>query len=204
MPDNSSSITDRIIAFIKRKISQKHRFNLQYENKQWDGLRDIKDLGRYSLLVGYAKFFSSGSRILDLGCGEGILQERFAPGDYGFYCGIDISDVAIANANKKADTKTCFMVGDIGKPDILGTFDVIIYNESIYYLSDPTSSILSLFQHLDPGGIFIISCYNKHGKEHTNLCNSLSKILDLADRTLVTNISGDSWTVHVYKIKSPA
>ncbi len=201
MPAHNKSISARALSYIRRKFSQKHRFNLQYEHKQWDGLREVRDLGRYSLLAGYVKFFSPAARILDLGCGEGILQERLVPDGYSCYLGIDISDVAIMSAKKKTNEKTCFMVGDIGKLNVSGAFDVIIYNESIYYLHDPAASVASLFKNLAQGGIFIISCFNKHDKEHTTLWNTLAAILDLADRTTVTNISGDSWTVHVYKMK---
>ncbi len=195
------SIIDNFISFVKRKISKKHRFNLQYEKKQWDGLRSVEDLGRYSIIVGYVRFFAQDARILDLGCGEGVLQERISANNYTQYLGVDISDVAIANAQEKADTKTKFITGDLQRLQLDGTFNVIVYNESIYYLKDPKASVLSLIKNLTPNGIFIISCYNRHGREHTTLWEGLADIVDLADRVTVSNAKGDTWAIHVYTVK---
>lgn len=197
---SSGSLTSRIKSFIKRKTSQKYRFNLQYSSTYWDGLRNIEDLGRYSLIVGYSKFFFPNARILDLACGEGVLQERFSSSDYSYFMGIDLSDVAIDKAKKKENEKTRYLVGDLDKLDVQGTFDVIIYNECIYYLKDIKKSIQSVYKNLSPGGIFIFSNFNRKGREDV-LGASLAEILDLVERTQITNLKGDSWTLHVYKMK---
>lgn len=198
---NNNSFIGGILSFIKRKTSQKYRFNQQYANKQWDGLRSVDDLGRYSLIAGYIRFFSPDARILDLGCGEGVLQERIRPEEYSHYLGIDISDVAIANARNKANKKTEFLVGDLARLKLNGVFDAIVYNESIYYLSDPGASVRSLFSNISSNGIFIVSCYNRHGKEDAVLWSQLDELLSIKDRVIVTNRKGDSWTIHVYTKK---
>lgn len=202
MPQNSSIIA-RIGSFIRRKTSQKHRFNLQYEKKLWDGLRAIEDLGRYSLIVGYSKFFFPNARILDLGCGEGVLLERFTPSDYSYYQGIDISDVAIDKARKTGRSKAFFIAGDLNTLQIEEKFDVIVYNESLYYLTSPKNAVKSILKNLNPDGILIVSNFNKHGREATTLWSELSEILDLKEKSNVTNMKGDSWTVHVYMMKAP-
>ena len=201
MPQQSKSVIDKITSFIKRKTSLKYNFNLQYENKEWDSLRSLADLGRYSLIVGYVKFFFPNARILDLGCGEGILQERFTASDYASYLGVDISEVAIGSAKKNENAKTRFTVGDLDRLSVEGKFDAIIYNESMCYMKDPNTAVCSLFKNLNPGGIFIISNYNNHGKEPDSLWLKLAEILDLHERTRITNMAGDAWTLHVYKMK---
>ncbi|MCD6010575.1 MAG: putative methyltransferase [Flavipsychrobacter sp.] len=201
MAVNSSSVSAKIISFIKRKTSQQYRFNQQYSGTYWDGLRNIEDLGRYSVIVGYIRFFFKHARILDLGCGEGILRERLSPSDFAYYLGVDISDVAIANAQKNADAKTGFITGDIGKLDLDEPFDAIVYNESLYYLKNPKASVMSLFKNLSKDGIFIISSFNKHGKENVTMWNTLSEILVLKDRATITNAKGDWWTIHIYTVK---
>ncbi len=202
MPRDNSIIA-KIGSFIRRKISQKHRFNQQYEKNLWGGLRAIEDLGRYSLIVGYSRFFFTNARILDLGCGEGVLLERFTPSDYSYYQGIDISDVAIDNARKNGKSKAFFMTGDLNTLYIEEKFDVIIYNESLYYLTSPKNAVKSILKNLNPDGIVIVSNFNKYGKEATTLWSDLSEILDLKGKSNVSNINGDSWTVHVYKMKEP-
>ena len=189
------------IRFLKRKISQKHKFNHQFENKKWEGLRDIADLGRYSIIVGLTKYFCLNAHILDLGCGEGILLEKFVVSDYAAYLGIDFSEVAIKNASKLASDKARFTAGDLNKLEVTGQYDVIIYNESLYYLSNPKNAIKALFKNLAPGGIFIISMVDKHGKERESIWAELEDILALQEKTKVTNQNGDSWTIRTYKVK---
>ena len=196
------TLVGQFVSFIKRKTSQKYRFNLQYESSRWDGLKTLAELGRYSLIVGYARYFSTNGHILDLGCGEGILQEKFSATDYTHYTGVDFSDVAIANANKKGHVNTEYIVGDLNNLTVTGMYDVIIYNESINYLSHPKEAIKRLYHHLNPGGVFIISLVDKHGKEQTGLWEDINSVLVLQERSKVTNLEGNSWTVQVYKIKT--
>ena len=190
-----------LTSFIKRKTSQKYRFNLQYTNKRWDGLSGLVEMSRYSIITGYAKYFCDGGRILDLGCGEGVLQQRFSEKDYSYYLGIDFSEIAIANAKKLETDKTHFIVGDLNKLSVEGNFDVIIYNESLYYLSNQTAAVRSLFKNLNPGGIFIISTVNKRGNENESFWSKLDGILELQDKTKTINNDVRSWTIQVYKMK---
>src|SRR5436190_22074494 len=105
----------RLQSFLRRKFSQKYKFNLQYEGGKWDGLKELPELARFSVIAGYVRYFCPHARILDLGCGEGVLLDRLAPADYAQYLGIDFSDVAIANAQKTATEKASFAVGDLNK-----------------------------------------------------------------------------------------
>ena len=190
-----------LIRFLKRKTSQKNKFNQQFENKKWEGLHDVADLGRYSIIVGLTKYLCPNARILDLGCGEGILLEKFAASDYASYLGIDFSDVAIQNAAKLASDKARFMTGDLNKLEVTGQYDVVIYNESLYYLGNPQKAVQALLKNLAAGGVFIISMVDKHGKERENIWGELDEILELQEKIKVANLAGDSWTVRTYKTK---
>ncbi len=195
------TIAARLWSFIRRKTSQQYKFDQQFAGGVWEGLAAPGESGRYSIIVGYTGMFCPGARILDLGCGAGVLQERFANTNYASYTGIDFSAVAIEKARQQEDARTRFAVGDLNKLNIEGEFDAIIYNESIYYLSDPIAAIKALFKTLAPGGVFIFSIVDKHGKEQTSLWNPINELLDLQDKTKVINGQGHAWTVHVYKLK---
>lgn len=201
MHPQSASLLGKIGSFIKRKTSQKYNFNLQYEAKKWDGLSDLRELSRYSIITGFSRYFFTTPRILDLGCGEGVLQQKFTPADYSYFLGVDFSNVAIETAKKNADEKTEFVTGDLNKLQVSGLYDVIIYNESLYYLSHPKAAVAALFPHLSPGGIFIISMVDKNGKERENIWNDIGTLLDAQEKTKTINNAGDSWTVKVYKLK---
>lgn len=162
-------------------------------------MRHEADRGRYDYLVNLIRNRYPQGSILDLGCGEGILQEYLGRSGYGAYLGVDFSDVAIANAQKLADEKTRFVVGDLDRLSVQGQWDVIIYNETLYYLRDPKGAVGAVLPHLAAGGVVVISMVDKHGKERTELWSKMEEILHTADKKKITNSNGDSWTIRVYQ-----
>lgn len=196
-----SNLIARIIALVKRRVSQKHRFNYQYANNKWDALWTVPELARYSIIAGYTRHYFTSPRILDLGCGEGILQQKFSNEDYSWFLGIDFSQTAIDNAKHLANYKTRFEVADVNRFKLEDRFDVIVFNESLYYLDDPMGSISRLCNNLTPDGIFIVSMH-KVGNERDWLWNSLDHVFETMDKTSVSNRENTSWTIAVYKLKN--
>ncbi len=190
----------RLVSMVRRKFSTKHMFDHQYSNDKWDGLWQVPELARYSVIAGYAKYYCKQPRVLDLGCGEGVLQQKFSPEDYTYYLGIDFSEAAIEKAKSIETTKARFELGNISNMNIADTFDVIVYNESLYYLNDPVGAIRYASRSLRPGGIFIISMH-KVGDERDWLWAALDEVLDLKDKTNVSNREETSWTIAVYRVK---
>lgn len=188
----------RVVSMIRKGISQKYRFNVQYAEKSWDALWGISELARYSLITGYSDYFTKNAAILDLGCGEGILQQKFIGTGYSSYVGIDLSDVAIEKAKEFEDKNTHFRVGNLNNLKIDERFDVIIYNESLYYLDNPTGAVRALFNNLNPGGVFIISMH-EDGQWREGIWAALDELIELKDRTRISNKQGTSWKVAVYK-----
>lgn len=195
------SFLKKVTAFFQRKLSQQHRFDQQYTAHKWDGLRTAAEEGRYKILAGYIQKYTPGGRILDLGCGEGILLEKLSTDHFSQYTGVDFSKVAIDNANKENHPKATFIVGDLNNLDITGVYDVIIYNESLYYLSDPLGAVQKLFPHLSATGIFLFSIVDKHGKVQTKYWEVLCSKLTLLETNQVKNDADHSWTVNAYKKK---
>ena len=107
-----------------------------YANGGWGPLGQIDELGRYSLIAGYTQYVKEDGIIPDVGCGEGILQQRLDGSKNSRYVGIDISSVAIERANANGTVRSTFMVSSIGSFDTEEGFDVIIFNECLYYLQD--------------------------------------------------------------------
>jgi SAM-dependent methyltransferase len=143
----------------KRKILRKdrERWNHQYALGQWDTLGDIQELARFSVIVGYTQFLKPQGRILEIGAGEGYLQQRFDPTRYSLYYATDVSDEAISRGKRYENEKTKYLVADMNNyiPD--STFDCIIINEAIYYALS-IEVILDRFNgFLAEGGIFIVS-----------------------------------------------
>jgi 2-polyprenyl-3-methyl-5-hydroxy-6-metoxy-1,4-benzoquinol methylase len=119
-------------------------------------LRNSSELGRYSVIHGFVQEFARDGSVLDVGCSEGVLQERIA---YGRYLGIDVFPQAIARAAHKADERTRFVHADADSfaPD--EQFDAIIWNECLYYLRDPIAVIQRYRRYLRPRGVMIVSMF---------------------------------------------
>jgi 2-polyprenyl-3-methyl-5-hydroxy-6-metoxy-1,4-benzoquinol methylase len=110
------------------------------------------------------KFASHAKSVLDAGCAGAslsiCLNEKFDQ-----YLGIDISQVAISEAKKltenrkKGPGKIDFVVSDLQAFETSEKFDVIVFNEVLYYLKiEYLEKILNHYLNfLLPGGLIIIS-----------------------------------------------
>ena len=176
-----------VLSFIKRKIFRinRDRWNYQYEKGLWDGLKALDELGRFSVIIGYVKFLKPAQpEILEVGCGEGLLQQRLQTQNYGRFVGIDISDRAIENAHSMADEKCTYLVADMDKFKPEGTFDFIIFNEAIYYSKHPLKTLQRLATFLKPDGLLLVTINNhKHSDE---LWNAIQPAFQIVDETTVT------------------
>lgn len=167
----------------------------QYSGDQWKYMRQLTELARYSVIVGYLHFFKKGT-ILDVGCGEGILFRRYRPYGYSKYLGIDISQVAIDNLSNEQDEKTIFIRADVEKYTPIESFDVIVFNESIYYFNDPLEVVGRYIQTLKEDGILIISTYVK-SERAISILNRIKATYFLSDEVQTTHESY-SWICSVF------
>jgi SAM-dependent methyltransferase len=153
------SIISKIKDLFNRKIlrKDKDRWNYQYNLGRWESLGDINELARFSVIAGYTQFLKPNGKVLEMGAGEGYLQQRFDKSRYSLYYSTDVSDVAIANAKKYEDEKTKYLVADMNNyvPDT--DFDCIIINEAIYYGGSVQAVLDRFVKYLRPNGIFIVS-----------------------------------------------
>jgi 2-polyprenyl-3-methyl-5-hydroxy-6-metoxy-1,4-benzoquinol methylase len=137
----------------------KEIWDSQYSNGKWNFLGHLDQLARYSVVAGYLQYLKPGGSILDVGCGDGILLERLSPTGYSKYLGIDISEAAIDKAVQKQNEQAAFITGDAEKYVPIESFDVVVFNESLYYFNDPLDVVGKYIKALKEDGIFIISTY---------------------------------------------
>jgi 2-polyprenyl-3-methyl-5-hydroxy-6-metoxy-1,4-benzoquinol methylase len=169
---------------------------MQYSNGYYDYLKDIGELAHYSITVGYCHYLKPVGAILDVGCGEGILQERLNYDKYSRYVGIDISEEAISRASHKRDAKTAFIAADVHTFSPGEQFDIIIFNECLYYFDDPVAVVRKYELFLKEHGLFIASICDHESTRH--IWKMLEAVYSLKDEVRVSHRLNLSWTIKVF------
>lgn len=144
---------------------RQQRWNRQYSSGRWDNLKTSKELSRYTTLIDYmTKYGKANPSILDLGSGEGVLNEKL-PQDYtySYFLGIDFSKVSIEKASEKKFTNAEFQCHDIHKFTPERKFDIIVFNEVFYYIHEKErmNVLLRMIEHLEDDGVIIASIYRE-------------------------------------------
>jgi 2-polyprenyl-3-methyl-5-hydroxy-6-metoxy-1,4-benzoquinol methylase len=207
---NYSLVAKRMVRMWKRWLSAilpyqpmngaKKILDTEYSSGLWDYLRGVNELVRFSVVVGYCHYFKKGGAILEIGCGEGILQERLCPSKYTRYVGVDISSEAIKRATHRQDEKTFFVREDASLYTPNERFDVIIFNECLEYFDNPLSLVQRYETFLEPDGVYIVSMFVGIDTVRTKrIWKMLEAVYTVETKTQVTTMPGYSWIIKVFK-----
>ncbi len=113
----------------------------------------------------FAAQYCTGQRVLDAGCGAGYGAAFLIDGGSADVTAIDISDVALAEANRHFQRdKLRFVKGDLERlsetRDLGGPFDVVVNLENIEHLAHPDRFLEGARRHLTSEGVLVISSPN--------------------------------------------
>jgi len=189
------AVRSRIRPYQKTEISLK-QWEQDYADGKWQRLDHVRDLVRYSVITGYYMHYRPHSNVLDVGCGSGILQRSLRSVGYDRYIGVDISQNAIDQAKTEQDAQTSFLRTNAEHYIPPEAFDVVIFNEVLYYFSVPVDAVARLGQCLNPGGIVIISMFQKEASRV--IWRSLDRVVRAADAVRVINQDRAIWDVKVF------
>jgi trans-aconitate methyltransferase len=170
----------------------------QYQSGQWDFLHSAEELGHYMVIAGYTFLTGPLDRrpsILDAGCGSGRLLAVFKGLGFASYTGLDCSAEALRQAAVIPVDNTRFVVADLEawEPDQEQRYDVIIFNESLYYLRRPTKVLQRFGGWVVPGGMLIVSMY-RHSNVEVIWQNVLEHFSTLGFTTVI-NGQGHTWDI---------
>ncbi|WP_439643364.1 class I SAM-dependent methyltransferase [Gemmatimonas sp.] len=171
-------------------VDRESRWNREYTEGGWDWLRNLDELAHHCVLAGYVSYLKPGGSVLDVGCGEGVFQEQLR-GAAGRYLGVDF-EAPIQKAAHKNNANTRFVVGDMNEFTTTERFDVIVFNESIYYLHETQKGLQRYEQFLTPDGVVLISM---HGKERNDaIWAEVHARYTALDEVTMVNKRGVKWT----------
>lgn len=159
------SLIKKIIKKIKKSegddiFKSKELWDNQFRDGKWNYLGSQSQMGHYLTIIGCIAGLKKKPNILDAGCGQGILLKYLDPINFNEYLGIDFSSEAIKQAKDYENNQINFSVSKIETWKSDKIFDIIIFNESIYYLENPIETLLEYDNYLSEGGFFIISIYS--------------------------------------------
>lgn len=164
----------------------------QFDDGFWDYLYGEQEQEHYRYISTCS--VSWEKRILDIGCGQGVLYsyltKEIASVDY---LGIDIASKAIELAKRKFPGAR-FRQLDFQYRNLNEKFDLIIFNETLYYFNQPLKTIEKCIkQNLNPHGVLIISMCDFRG--HDKIWEKLRSHYHFLSFKEITNEKKQRWKV---------
>jgi 2-polyprenyl-6-hydroxyphenyl methylase/3-demethylubiquinone-9 3-methyltransferase len=197
---NGRALRDWVAAFLPYQAigTDRELWDTRFAEGAWDRLHGIDELARYSIIAGCIQFLTRRGRVLDVGCGEGVLSERLCSNAYATYLGIDLSVVAIGKANQTKDAQDSrreFLVADLESFTVDGKFDAIVFNECLYYLPAPAETLRRYEGFLAENGAMIVSMCDT--VETRKIWAQITNRYVVRDSVAVSNHNGGRWIVKV-------
>jgi len=133
--------------------------------REFDNLREHPDIEPYAFsnfIHGYEE--SSGTRVLDYGCGNGYVLSRYARCG-AEVVGVDITARAIELCEKRFDLMglTGTFVQNDGRsiPFESESFDIVCSIGVLHHIPDPAPVVAELCRVLKPGGKIVVMMYHR-------------------------------------------
>ncbi len=157
--------------------------------KWWDPTSEFKPLHEINpLRLNWIDSLAplQAKRVLDVGCGGGILTEAMA-GKGAQVLGIDLAEKSLKVANlHKLESKMevdyeCISAEDLAAREP-GTFDVVTCMEMLEHVPDPASIVRACAALVKPGGHVFFSTLNRNPKSYLFAVIGAEYLLNLLPR----------------------
>ncbi|MBM3392144.1 MAG: bifunctional 2-polyprenyl-6-hydroxyphenol methylase/3-demethylubiquinol 3-O-methyltransferase UbiG [Betaproteobacteria bacterium] len=127
-----------------------------------------------------------GKKVLDVGCGGGILAESMAARG-GTVTGIDLSDKALGVARLHLletgqQVDYCRSSAEEFAAERPAAFDVVTCMEMLEHVPDPASTVRACAQLVRPGGTVLFSTINRNPKSYLFAVIGAEYVLNLLPR----------------------
>lgn len=116
------------------------------------GLADLFQLSRLLELLN----LSASDRVLDLGCGNGLITEYLSDLTGARFVGVDIAEEAVRQARERTGAKKDRLLFEVGNMNRLGlgpqSFSAVISVDTLYYVDSLEETLGQVVEVLKPGG----------------------------------------------------
>ena len=194
-----------VIDFVSAWVGKLTRTAAERSRITWDGLYQsgeperygsLEQCARYGVIEAYCKTFGRPVSVLEVGCGAGVLVDRCDKSMFARYCGIDVSHVGIEKARQTWGGGD-FVVSPAEEFNCeKKSFDVVIFNESLYYLNDMTGELRRYLLFLKEDGRALVSISGLESDAQNALEREFRENI-VSQTSIVDHGSGKSWIVYM-------
>lgn len=172
----------------------------EYDSGTWDDVRSDAELPPFGVVAGYCMRFGEGARILELGCGEGLLAERIGMERLAGFVGVDLSSSAITRDHRRGAPPATLVCADIRAYLPEGRFDVIVFNQVLEYVERPAQVVGRYEAWLAAGGVIVVSPYlAPDGVRTRRIWRQLHRCLGIELEARVQTAQRLTWVIEVLR-----
>lgn len=159
-------ILDRISRSVRHLAlprSKERCFSVNRWNDSWSrgyNLNTLNEDARYGAVVAWMRRHEQDGPLLDVGCGDGLLEEHYRKVSGVQIVAFDYSSTAIERARARHLPGVDFLSADSRTFRPEGRFSVVVLNESLYYVDDYLGVMENLSRALTADGVFIVSMHD--------------------------------------------
>jgi ubiquinone/menaquinone biosynthesis C-methylase UbiE len=128
-------------------------FSHGYERERGRGYHQLIDDLEVDLALRYAR----GARVLEAGCGTGLILEQLRPHVRELY-GLDLSAGMLGHAARRGHRVVQASITEIPFPD--GYFDVVCSFKVLAHVERIEAAMTEMFRVIRPGGHLVVEFYN--------------------------------------------
>ena len=143
-----------------RVKQERSSWEQEYSSGKWSCLGASAEFAHYAIVAAYIQILRRPISLLDIGCGEGQILKHLNLDLIAQYTGVDIAQAALDQITPKRpqDRYICSTLENF-RPD--AKWDVILFNEVLYYTFDPVANIKPFEAALTAEGRMLVSIYKK-------------------------------------------
>lgn len=119
-----------------------------------------------------------GERLLDVGCGTGVLLEALArAAPRAALVGVDVSREMLAVARRTRTSLSRLVTGDVASlPFAARSFDVVVSSNAFHFWIEPAAALREIRRVLTPGGRLVVTDWC-HDYLACRLCDAALRLL---------------------------